>query len=173
MNIVDACKNVPSVTLEELENLAFQRSKSKDSDDKSWSELTKNSKPTEGELNQLYKALYNSKTKSAILSIIPEYCDLFPQSADHLPLVLSSLCKPENCHLNYEQLLGLVQDICKDPASMSQIKHVEELTRGQVNNQHWFEYRTGRITSSNFYQVCTASFIYNYYADIRNNIWLV
>ena len=38
-------------------------------------------------------------------------------------------------------------------ATEFQLKHLEELTRGQANNTQWFKHRVGHFTASQMHQV--------------------
>ncbi len=54
--------------------------------------------------------------------------------------------------MSYTELIS-AQEKFSHTASESQIKYLEELTRGQANNKQWFKYRAGRITASQIFQV--------------------
>ena len=148
-----ACQEVPYVTMEELEQVAPQRKKAKINPGKIKEVGAKNS-PSQQELDDLYKDLSKvTDRKPAILSLIPPYCEQFTQSSDHLPVSLQSLYEPENLQLNYLQLIEKAEHMCREPITGIQVRHLENLTRGQASNKHWFRYRAGRITASLIHQV--------------------
>ena len=77
----------------------------------------------------------------------------FIQSVEHLPPALQGiLYSPTNNEMSYTELIS-AQEKFSHTASESQIKYLEELTRGQANNKQWFKYRAGRITASQIFQV--------------------
>ena len=78
----------------------------------------------------------------------------YPHSTVSTRALLPSLYSTEAFALNYVQLLECAKGLCNQPATEMQIKHLEELTRGQSSNKKWFRYRAGRITASLLFQVC-------------------
>lgn len=152
----ETCQHVPYVTLEELEDIAVSRTKSV-SQDNGYSKISEQ-RPTEQELQELYVDLNGaSDRKPAILSLVTGYSDRFVQSSDHLPPIMQDLYDPSKVTLDYVQLLSHTDKLGVEVLSSSQVKHLEESTRGQANNDLWFKYRAGRITASQLYQVsnCT------------------
>ena len=140
--------------MEELEQTASQRKKVPTSSSK-WKEMVVNQTPTQQELAELFSDLSKDvNRKPAILSLTEEYSERFTTASDYLPPLLQGLYEPEYLDLNYIQLLGRVENVCREPVSEEQVSHLEELTRGQAKNRQWFKYRAGRITASQLHQVC-------------------
>ena len=149
-----ACSQVPYLTMEELEKTASQRNKVSTSSSK-WKEMVAKQAPTQQELAELLSDLSkDTNRKPAILSLTEEYCERFTTASDHLPPLLQDLYEPDYLDLNYTQLLGKVENVCREAISEEQVSHLEELTRGQAKNKQWFKYRAGCITASQFHQVC-------------------
>jgi len=92
---------------------------------------------------------------TALFSVLPGYSDAYSQSSHHLPSPLQGLYCSEYFNLNYSELLDKTKEITWDPIQQLQLKHLEELSRGQANNKQWSKYRAGQITASVFYQVLT------------------
>ena len=91
-------------------------------------------KPTPTELGNLYERLSLSKTKPAILSIIPPHNDKYRPlpSMDIYPKVLSDLYDPKNIELNYMELLEKSKVIYQSiTVNQAQQNAVEEITRDQ------------------------------------------
>lgn len=151
LSLPNACKQIPYVTLEELESIS-QRQHATDVSNNMWEKIKKQ-KPSTEDLQQFYVQLNGVENrKPAILSLITPYNSKFVQSVEHLPPALQGKYSPSNTELSYTELISATDDICYT-ASESQIHHLEELTRGQANNKQWFKYRAGRITASQIYQV--------------------
>ena len=147
-----ACTAVPYVTLEELEKIS-QRQKKIQPLSKKWEAITKQV-PTEEDLKEFFLSLSKAPNRNpALLSVLPGYSDAYSQSSQHLPTPLQGLYCPDNLHLNYSELLEKTKAIYWDPILQLQVKHLEELTRGQSNNKQWYKYRAGRITASMLFQV--------------------
>ena len=164
-----ACNKVPYITMEKLGETAAKRKRTSTCTQESmaWHEIAKQP-PTEHELEEFYRNLSKaSNRKPAILSLIPPYNSSFTNSSDQLPPLLQDLYEPDCLHLDYLQLLQRSKDACNSPVSEIQVRHLEELTRGQARNHHWFRYRsrTGRVTASQLYQV----FLLSYYIIIHTN----
>ena len=148
-----ACHKVPYVTMEELEKITSRKELSESS---SGPGLTDNADqaPSQEELEELYMDISNvTGRKPAILTLIPQYSNRFIQSSDHLPPLLQGLYDPQNLSLNLDQLVEKYNNVCKNSVTESQVRHLEEITRGQSKNRQWFRYRTGRITASQLHQV--------------------
>lgn len=149
----EPCQHVPYVTLDELQDVALSRKKNISWKDKDYAKISEQT-PTQQELQELYKDLEGAiNSKPAILSLIPGYSDRFIQSSDHLPPLLIDLYDPSNVSLDYVQLLAKTDKLGGEALTASQVKHLEETTRGQASNHLWFKYRAGRITASQLYQV--------------------
>ena len=145
-----ACNKMPYITMEKLGETAAKRKRTSTCTQESmaWHEIAKQP-PTEHELEEFYRNLSKaSNRKPAILSLIPPYNSSFTSSSDQLPPLLQDLYEPDCLHLDYLQLLQRSKDACNSPVSEIQVRHLEELTRGQARNHHWFRYRTGRVTAS-------------------------
>ena len=95
-----ACQQVPFVTMEELEKIASQRKQNFSTSGQEWKLISQHS-PSEQKLDEFYE--YLSKVpdrKPAMLSLIPQYSEIYAQSFHHLPTPLHSLYEPQNLHLN-------------------------------------------------------------------------
>ena len=106
---------------------------------KKWEAITKQV-PTEEDLKKFFLSLSKAPNRNpALLSVLPGYSDAYSQSSQHLPTPLQGLYCPDNLHLNYSELLENTKDIYWDPILELQVKHSEELTRGQRNNKQWYK----------------------------------
>lgn len=109
--------------------------------------------PTQQELGELFSDLSKEvNRKPAILSMTEEFSEGFTTASDYLPPLLQGLYEPEYLDLNCIQLLGKVENVCRESVSEEQVSHLEELTRGQVKNRQWFKYRAGCITASQLHE---------------------
>ena len=125
----------------------------------------------EGDMNEFFLSLSKvPNRKPALLSLLPTYSDRFSQSAQHLPTLLQGRYCPENGHLNYSELLEKNKNICCEPILESQVKHLEEITRGQASNKQWFKFRAGRITASQLYQVNCS---HNFFNDVITCMFII
>lgn len=150
-SVPKACPQVPYVTLEELEKIS-QRQHSMDTSTK-WEAVARQA-PNDEDVREFYTSLSSAPNrKRGILSLVSPYSDNFLQSSHHLPPLLQGLYSPKNIHLNYSELLENGKGICNTQVTDLEVRHLEEITRGQVSNKQWFNYRAGRITASLFYQV--------------------
>ena len=110
-------------------------------------------KPTEEELEMLYKKLSECKKMPSLLSIVPGYCDAYiPRSeSGSLPKPLTSLFNEELIDASYSQVVDKSEETLRSIAiSTEQAKSLELLTRGQSHSKLWYQYRAGRITASKF-----------------------
>ena len=110
---------------------------------------------TSDELTQLFSALSITGPKVAVLSVVPEYSDVYvPKTTlSTFPQPIASLYKLEYVSLGYQCLL----DVCKDvtlTVTHEMAEQVELQTRQQANSKLWFKYRAGRVTASNMKAVC-------------------
>ena len=110
-------------------------------------------KPTQDELNDLYKQLDGIGRRPVLLSILPGYSDKFvPESETGiLPPTLSSLFNEEFLELSYLELLKTCEEsFASIRVTQQQAKHLEAVTRRQADSKIWFHYRAGRVTASKF-----------------------
>ena len=139
--------------MEELEKITSRKELSESSSGPGLTDIADQA-PSQEELEELYMDISNvTGRKPAILTLIPQYSNHFIQSSDHLPPLLQGLYDPQNLSLNLDQLVEKYNNVCKNSVTESQVRHLEEITRGQSKNRQWFRYRTGRITASQLYQV--------------------
>ncbi|XP_043227776.1 uncharacterized protein LOC122384449 [Amphibalanus amphitrite] len=114
--------------------------------------------PSQGELDSLFKALSQSGSKPAVLSLIEPYAEAYVPESLHsdLPQLVGVVFDKANMELSYDQLvdLGLEQMKIYDTTEKER-KTVEEKTRKQAKSSVWFSMRTGRVTASQFKAVCT------------------
>ena len=117
------------------------------------SSISKVPKPTQDELDGLYRQLESTGRRPVLLSILPGYCDKFvPQSETGvLPPTLSTLFKNEFLQLSYPELLKECEEsFLSITVTQQQAKNLEEATRTQADSKTWFRYRAGRVTASKF-----------------------
>lgn len=113
---------------------------------------------TDEDMDFLYKKLFESGAKSAILSIVEPFCDSFVPTATNsdFPKVLTEL-RDEHCYeMNYKEL----KDHCENielTCSKDQRTAVEFSTREQGKNKLWNSFRAGRITASKMKAVCNTN----------------
>ena len=110
-------------------------------------------KPTQDELNDLYKQLDGIGRRPVLLSILPGYSDKFvPESETGiLPPTLLSLFNEEFLELSYLELLKTCEEsFASIRVTQQQAKHLEAVTRRQADSKTWFQYRAGRVTASKF-----------------------
>lgn len=112
--------------------------------------------PTPEELETFYRDLHNTGTRSAILSVLPEYCEEFRDPV--LPIrSLQSLANVRGTSLDRSDLSAL-QKHCQAKrnivdVSEEQAVQIERRTRGQHTSSLWFAARAGRITASSMHSV--------------------
>ena len=107
-------------------------------------EVPSSSTPNEIELQDFSCKLNLSKSKPAILSLVPPYNVQYkPKSIQEIyPQVLSELYEPECISLNYREFLVKSKKLTFT-ASVSQQAAVESATRKQSDSRVWFRFRTG------------------------------
>ena len=113
------------------------------------------SEPTVEEIATFHKSLSQSGTKSAVLSLLPQYCDKYTPRAEKgtLPKPLTDLYSKKYFDITtFSELLGECEGICTQVTYISEqhCKMVEEVTRNQGGSKMWHVYRAGRVTASNF-----------------------
>ena len=112
--------------------------------------------PTDEELGAFFCSLSQSGIKSAILSLVPPYCDDFIPSMEKgiLPRPLTDLYDKKLFNVSsFSELSSICNNIATSVTlhvSPEQSKAVEEATRTQSQCKLWYSYRAGRITASNF-----------------------
>ncbi|XP_061190608.1 uncharacterized protein LOC133198543 [Saccostrea echinata] len=78
-----------------------------------------------------------------------------PTPKPSLPVVLTSLYNPEYTKLSDTELATKCDDILQNiTINQEESINVEELTRNQSLSTKWYKYREGRLTASNFYDIC-------------------
>ena len=78
-----------------------------------------------------------------------------PTPRPSLPIPFSSLYNPEYTNLSHTELATKCGEILQNiTVSQEESTNVEELTRNQSLSTKWFKYREGRLTASNFYDIC-------------------
>lgn len=109
--------------------------------------------PTKQEKMDFLKKLHDSKTKCAVLSVIPPYNKSFKPVDIDLPSPLTALYNEENTKLSY---LELVKNCGETSISItpSQCQNIEMQTRMQAASKVWFQHRSGRITASKLKSAC-------------------
>lgn len=110
--------------------------------------------PTPEKLAIFYRQISMTGTRSAILSVLPDYCELFRDPV--LPIQsLQSLVNGTG--LNRSDLSALQQhcQTIKIVADVSeeQAVQMERRTRGQHTSSLWFAARAGRVTASSMHSV--------------------
>ena len=113
--------------------------------------------PSPEEINAFYSELANNEHPVALLSTSAEYTELFETascSEPNLPLLLSSLFKPEYHELSSHDLQKQCEEIFHSlKVSTSTALYLEQITRKQSGCLEWFDRRVGRITASVTYAV--------------------
>ena len=108
-------------------------------------------KPTEDELETLFKDLSDAGNP-VILSIVQPYCEKFvPQSLDCLPKPLTDLFDETLLDVSYPELLEKSHEtFTKLKITAEYANMLEKATKSQSNSTLWFRHRAGRITASRF-----------------------
>ena len=103
------------------------------------------------EMNNLYSNISKSKTKPGILSLVPEFSDMYVPltSLPEFPHPLPSLYDPNNLKLRYHELLEKCEAICVE-VTQNMAVTVEKASREQYKTGN----RAGRITASKMKAVC-------------------
>ena len=113
--------------------------------------------PSPEEINAYYSELANNEHPIALLSTSAEYTELFETpscSEPNLPLLLSSLFKPEYHELSSHDLQKQCEEIFHSlKVSTSEALYLEQITRKQSVCLEWFDHRVGRTTTSVTYAV--------------------
>uniref|UniRef100_A0A672LW45 YqaJ viral recombinase domain-containing protein n=1 Tax=Sinocyclocheilus grahami TaxID=75366 RepID=A0A672LW45_SINGR len=112
--------------------------------------------PTPEEMAKFYSDLYNTGARSAILSVLPHYCEDFKDPIQPIRN-LKSLTSIRNTSLDGSDFSTLQQHcqtiISTADVSEGQAAQIERRTRGQHNSSLWFAARAGRITASCMHHV--------------------
>lgn len=112
--------------------------------------------PTPEEMAKFYSDLYNTGTRSGILSVLPHYSEDFKDPIQPIRdfKFLTSVC---NASLDGSDFLTLQQHcqtiISTADVSEVQAVQIERRTRAQHNSSLWFAARAGRITASCMHHV--------------------
>lgn len=123
------------------------------------------------QISKFYEHLHASGTKPAILSLACPYNKDYvtKKSAMDLPTTLDGLYSEQLSRKSFTELLSKVDEVFTEMScSEEQAVNVEESTREQRNSKVWTKMRAGRITASNFHQICQA-FTQSDQADL---LWL-
>ncbi|GLV46247.1 hypothetical protein CBL_12324 [Carabus blaptoides fortunei] len=106
------------------------------------------------------KEVQQTGTDSAIFRIIIERfaSEIASTTVDeeHLPLILTELYNDNLKHLSHAQLLSLGRDISLS-ITVEECEAVKRITISQGESSSWYNFRSGRITASNFKTVCRTS----------------
>ena len=109
------------------------------------------------QIKTFYERLHASRTKPAILSLVSPYSNEYVPKKPvlNLPNTLAQLYSEQLSNLSYSDLLKKADEVFKEiSCSKEQAINVEEATREQRNSEVWAKMRSGRITASNFYNIC-------------------
>ncbi|CAC5418196.1 unnamed protein product [Mytilus coruscus] len=113
--------------------------------------------PTVDELSLLFKSLSEINSKPAILSLIPEYQEIYvPQPMkENFPTILTEMRDDSALELNYVDLLKECKNQFREiSVTEEQAKAVENSTREQSNSKLWYRFRAGRMTASKMKSAC-------------------
>lgn len=113
--------------------------------------------PTVDELSLLFKSLSEINSKPAILSLIPEYQEIYvPQPMkENFPTILTEMRDDSALELNYVDLLKECKNQFREiSVTEEQAKAVENSTREQSNSELWYRFRAGRMTASKMKSAC-------------------
>ena len=136
---------------------ALDAEKNAENDLASGSEKSKQigTKSTESELALLFQKLSTGGTKPSVLSVIPNYSDVYvpKSSSKEFPPPLKSLKDTKYTEMEYHDLLTACELVSVD-ITEEMANSIEKATRDQSNSNLWFKYRAGRITASKMKVVC-------------------
>ena len=113
--------------------------------------------PSTQQISKFYERLHASGTKPAILALVSPYNKEYVSKKPtlDLPNSLGELFSEQFRKLSFSELLTKADEVLKEiSCSKEQAVNVEKSTREQRNSDIWAKMRTGRVTASNFYQVC-------------------
>ena len=160
---------VGNVSYAELQEIDFTFSNTKERKlDERICGLTSQAHPTQAkprtayglstqQISKFYERLHASGTKSAILSLVsPYYKDYVTKKpAMDLPTNLDGLYSEQLSSMSFTELLTKADEVFREMScSKEQAVNVEKSTREQRNSKLWTKMRAGRITASNFHQMC-------------------
>jgi len=159
-----AVSNVPYAELQEIDFTSSYTKKRKL--DERISGLTPQSTPVKPrtaygpstqQISKFYERLHASGTKPAILALVSPYNKEYVSKKPtlDLPNSLGELFSEQLSKLSFSELLTKADEVFKQiSCSKEQAVEVEKSTREQRDSDIWAKMRTGRVTASNFYQVC-------------------
>ena len=109
--------------------------------------------PLPTNLSNLYSDLNKLKQKPVLLSVLPNYCELFSrnQTTKSYPKVLTELYDEK-----YANLLLKCNEISFANYSEGQAKLIFNETQKQSNCQKWYDFRSGRVAASVTGEVCNS-----------------
>ena len=113
--------------------------------------------PSTQQINKFFESLHASGTKPAVLSLVSQFSkDYVPKKPSlDLPKTLDELYSEQLSVLSFNELLDKAKAVFKEiSCSEKQAVDVEKSTREQRNSDVWTKMRTGRVTASNFHQMC-------------------
>ena len=113
--------------------------------------------PSTQQISKFYERLHASGTKPVILSLVSTYNKDYAtkKPAMDLPTTLDGLYSEQLRSMSFIELLIRADEVFKEMScSKEQAVNVEESTREQINSKLWTKMRAGRITASNFDQMC-------------------
>lgn len=109
--------------------------------------------PNASDISKFYAALNECPHKAAVLSLIPPYSEQFVSDCP-LPISpLTTLFSHGYESLSIPELISVAETVDITVAE-NEADTVELLTRGQSSNKAWYHLRAGRVTGSNFKEVC-------------------
>ena len=113
---------------------------------------------TQSQIDNFFQELSKSKTKPAILSIVPGYSDKYvPLVTQSKIIYLGNLFKPGNMGLSEALLAEKCRSFKMDPLSTDTIRKLQLETQSQASCNLWYDVRTGRVTASRLREVCHTS----------------
>ena len=110
-------------------------------------------------LSNLYSDLNSLKQNPVLLSILPNYCELFSrtQTMKSYPKVLAELYDEKYKGLSYANLLLKCNEISFTANFSEELaKLIFNETLKQSNCQKWYDFRSGRVTASVSGKVCNS-----------------
>ena len=114
-------------------------------------------KPSDSEFSDFLSKLFHNNEQTAVLKVSKKYSKEFiPKSlSDDIPVFFSNLFDPSLSQATLCELKNIIESNCLNiTVNKNQVRAVEEATRGQANNNLWFNLRTGRITASIMKSAC-------------------
>ena len=112
-------------------------------------------RPSSTELQSFFKNLTQCDTKTAVLSVVPQYAEQYIQKSrsSEYPTTLTSLYDSKYLSYSYTKLLN-VCDTVNITVNRNMAAAVQKETVKQAASKSWFKIRAARVTASRMKQAC-------------------